>query len=70
MAELMDVTAFLSMWINNLAATTIMISAAIAIIDEVQARVQDYKKWQQQQQTPETEPPSKGVAPVVTTGDE
>ncbi|CAF1201966.1 unnamed protein product [Rotaria sordida] len=36
MAGLMGVTAFLSMWINNSAATSIMIPAAIAIIDELQ----------------------------------
>ena len=35
MAGLMGVTAFLSMWINNSAATSIMIPAAIAIIDEL-----------------------------------
>lgn len=34
MAGLMGVTAFLSMWINNSAATSIMIPAAIAIVDE------------------------------------
>ena len=32
----MGVTAFLSMWINNSAATSIMIPAALAIIDELQ----------------------------------
>jgi di/tricarboxylate transporter len=36
MAGLMGVTAFLSMWINNSAATSIMIPAAIAIISELQ----------------------------------
>jgi di/tricarboxylate transporter len=36
MAGLMGVTAFLSMWINNSAATSIMMPAAIAIIDELQ----------------------------------
>ncbi|CAF4352476.1 unnamed protein product [Rotaria socialis] len=36
MAGLMGVTAFLSMWINNSAATSIMIPAAIAIIDELE----------------------------------
>ena len=35
MAGLMGVTAFLSMWINNSAATSIMIPAAMAIIDEL-----------------------------------
>ncbi len=32
----MSVTAFLSMWINNSAATSIMIPAAIAIVDELE----------------------------------
>lgn len=32
----MCVTAFLSMWINNSAATSIMIPAAIAIVDELE----------------------------------
>ncbi len=36
MAGLMCVTAFLSMWINNSAATSIMIPAAIAIVDELE----------------------------------
>jgi sodium-dependent dicarboxylate transporter 2/3/5 len=36
MAGLMSVTAFLSMWINNSAATSIMIPAAIAIVDELE----------------------------------
>jgi di/tricarboxylate transporter len=40
MAGLMGVTAFLSMWINNSAATSIMIPAAIAIIDELQTHRQ------------------------------
>ncbi|CAF1027076.1 unnamed protein product [Rotaria sp. Silwood1] len=41
MAGLMGVTAFLSMWINNSAATSIMIPAAIAIIDELQNHQQE-----------------------------
>ncbi len=32
----MCVTAFMSMWINNSAATSIMIPAAIAIVDELE----------------------------------
>jgi len=32
----MAVTAFVSMWINNSAATSIMIPAAIAIIEELE----------------------------------
>lgn len=34
MAGLMGVTAFLSMWINNSAATSIMMPVALAIVDE------------------------------------
>ena len=40
MVGLMGVTAFLSMWINNSAATSIMIPAAVAIIDELQRHEQ------------------------------
>jgi di/tricarboxylate transporter len=36
MAGLMGVTAFLSMWINNSAATSIMLPVALAITDELQ----------------------------------
>lgn len=36
MAGLMCATAFMSMWINNSAATSIMIPAAIAIVDELE----------------------------------
>lgn len=36
MAGIMLVTAFLSMWINNSAATSIMIPTAVAIADEFQ----------------------------------
>lgn len=35
MAGLMGVTAFLSMWINNSAATSIMLPVALAITDEL-----------------------------------
>ena len=35
MAGLMAVTAFLSMWINNSAATNIMIPTALAIVNEL-----------------------------------
>ncbi len=41
MAGLMVVTAFLSLWINNSAATSIMIPAAVAIIDELQQHEQE-----------------------------
>ncbi len=37
----MGVTAFVSMWINNSAATSIMIPAAIAIIEELQNHQQN-----------------------------
>jgi di/tricarboxylate transporter len=36
MAGLMGVTAFLSMWINNSAATNIMIPTAMAIVNELE----------------------------------
>ncbi len=36
----MGVTAFLSMWVNNSGATSIMIPAAVAIIDELQLHEQ------------------------------
>jgi len=41
MAGLMGVTAFLSLWINNSGATSIMIPAAVAIIDELQLHEQE-----------------------------
>jgi di/tricarboxylate transporter len=44
MGGLMAVTAFLSMWINNSAATSIMMPAAIAIIDELQNYQQDVQE--------------------------
>ena len=37
MAGLMSVTAFLSMWINNSAAASIMLPVAIAITDELES---------------------------------
>lgn len=46
----MVVTAFLSMWINNSAATSIMIPAAVAIIDELQLHEQEaWKKSMRQE---------------------
>lgn len=36
MAGLMGVTAFLSMWINNSAAASIMLPVALAITDELE----------------------------------
>ena len=65
----MSVTAFLSMWINNSAATSIMIPAAIAIIDEVENyHKQIQQQQQQQQQTPEIEQQSKEIVTAVTPG--
>ncbi|CAF2044398.1 unnamed protein product [Rotaria magnacalcarata] len=49
MAGLMIVTAFLSMWINNSAATSIMIPAAIAIIDEFKNYDQQHHQTNQGQ---------------------
>ncbi len=40
----MGVTAFLSMWINNSAATNIMIPTAIAIVNELQKHQQTMKQ--------------------------
>jgi sodium-dependent dicarboxylate transporter 2/3/5 len=37
MAGLMGVTAFLSMWINNSAAASIMLPVALAITDELES---------------------------------
>ncbi|UJR27182.1 hypothetical protein I4U23_008478 [Adineta vaga] len=42
MAGLMGVTAFLSMWINNSAATSIMLPVAIAISDELEHHERDF----------------------------
>lgn len=38
MAGLMGVTAFLSMWINNSAAASIMLPVALAIIAELESQ--------------------------------
>ena len=43
MAGLMGVTAFLSMWINNIAATAIMLPVALAISDELERHEKDYR---------------------------
>ncbi|CAF1189460.1 unnamed protein product [Rotaria magnacalcarata] len=58
MAGLMGVTAFLSMWINNAATTSIMMPVAIAIIDEIENH---QKEIQQEEQTSEIERQSKEV---------
>ena len=42
MAGLMGVTAFLSMWINNSSATSIMCPVAIAIVDELEHHGKEY----------------------------
>ncbi len=42
MAGLMAVTAFLSMWINNSAATSIMLPVALAISDELERHGKEY----------------------------
>ncbi len=42
MAGLMGVTAFLSMWINNSAATSIMLPVAIAITNELESHSKGY----------------------------
>ncbi|CAF4424598.1 unnamed protein product [Rotaria sp. Silwood2] len=52
------------MWISNSAATSIMIPAAVAIIDEVENY---HKQMQQQQQALDTERGSKDIATVDTT---
>ena len=43
MAGLMGVTAFLSMWINNSAATSIMLPVALAITDELANHSRNYQ---------------------------
>ncbi|CAF0755169.1 unnamed protein product [Adineta ricciae] len=42
MAGLMGVTAFLSMWINNSAATSIMLPVALAISDELERHAKNF----------------------------
>jgi di/tricarboxylate transporter len=44
MAGLMGVTAFLSMWINNSAATSIMLPVALAISGELEHHGRDYQE--------------------------
>jgi di/tricarboxylate transporter len=67
MAGLMGVTAFLSMWINNSAATSIMIPAAIAIIDELQGH-QEKSQEKYVTQTNENHRKSRDIVPVDSTG--
>jgi di/tricarboxylate transporter len=47
MGGLMGVTAFLSMWINNSAAASIMMPVALAISDELERHVKDYRDKKQ-----------------------
>lgn len=42
MAGIMTVTAFLSMWISNSAATTIMLPVTLAISDELERHGKEY----------------------------
>jgi len=66
MAGLMAVTAFLSLWINNSAATSIMIPAAIAIIDELQQHEQETQEKHANPQI-ENRRKSKDIIPVEST---
>jgi sodium-dependent dicarboxylate transporter 2/3/5 len=47
MAGLMAVTAFLSMWISNSAATSIMLPVTLAISDELERHGKDYRDKKQ-----------------------
>ena len=47
MAGLMGVTAFLSMWISNSAATSIMLPVSLAIIDELEQHERVYHEKKQ-----------------------
>jgi sodium-dependent dicarboxylate transporter 2/3/5 len=47
MAGLMAVTAFLSMWISNSAATSIMLPVVLAIIDELERHGKEYREKKQ-----------------------
>ena len=46
MAGLMGVTAFLSMWINNSAAASIMLPVAIAITEELESHSKGFQAKQ------------------------
>jgi di/tricarboxylate transporter len=46
MAGLMGVTAFLSMWINNSAAASIMLPVALAITSELESHTRAYHEKQ------------------------
>jgi len=43
MAGLMAVSAFLSMWISNAAAASIMLPVSLAIIDELERHGKEYR---------------------------
>jgi di/tricarboxylate transporter len=62
----MAVTAFLSLWINNSAATSIMIPAAIAIIDELQQHEQETREKHANPRI-ENRRKSKDIIPVEST---
>ena len=62
----MVVTAFLSMWINNSAATSIMIPAAAAIINELQLHEQEVQEKSAGHGT-ETRRKSKDIVPFEST---
>ena len=66
MAGLMGVTAFLSMWINNSAATSIMLPVALAITDELanHSRAFHNQKNTTNETNPVTEPDDVENEPV------
>ena len=47
MAGLMGVTAFLSMWINNSASTSIMLPVALAITNELERHDNNFREKKQ-----------------------
>ena len=65
----MAVTAFLSMWINNSAATSIMIPAAVAIIDELELHEKEMQEKAANPKPPgnETRRKSKDILPLEST---
>jgi sodium-dependent dicarboxylate transporter 2/3/5 len=69
MAGLMGVTAFLSMWINNSAATSIMIPAAVAIIDELELHEKEMQEKAANPRPPgnENRRKSKDILPMEST---
>ena len=67
MAGLMGVTAFLSMWINNSAATSIMIPAAVAIVDELRTHREEAQR-QATDFNAGLRRKSKEIVPIESTG--